>query len=130
MKVLLDTNACVFFAQEPERLSATALAFIQHVETEVFVSAVSTGELACLEQRGRLKLSPHWKGWFRRQLDVNGWECLPVSLPIMEEAWSLPEPIHRDPVDRMLIATARLSDMFLITTDRLILDYPHVRSLC
>jgi PIN domain nuclease of toxin-antitoxin system len=41
----------------------------------------------------------------------------------------LPDPIHRDPADRIIIATARLEDLTIITTDRLILDYPHVKSL-
>jgi PIN domain nuclease of toxin-antitoxin system len=129
MKVLLDTCACIWFADAPERLSREALDTITSKMTEVFVSAVSAGELACAQRRGRVELSQHWRQWFHRQLDVNGWECLPVSLEIMEEAYSLPDPIHRDPADRILIGTARLEGMTIVTTDRLILGYPHVRSL-
>ena len=54
---------------------------------------------------------------------------MPISLEIIEEAYSLPDPIHRDPADRLIIATARLENLTIITTDRLILDYPHVKSL-
>ena len=47
----------------------------------------------------------------------------------MEEAFSLPEPIHRDPADRIIIATARVYDLDVVTTDARILAYPHVRTL-
>lgn len=128
MKVLLDTCACLFFAEASDRLSSQTYDLITAEQTEVYISAVSVAELACLQLKGRIKINEHWKIWFRRQLDVNGWTCVDLSLEIMEEAWSLPEPIHSDPADRELIATARLERMTLITTDRLILNYPHVNS--
>ena len=51
---------------------------------------------------------------------------LPITQEIMEEAYSLQQPIHRDPADRLLIASSRVHRMTLVTTDPLILDYPHV----
>jgi len=47
----------------------------------------------------------------------------------MAEAYSLTVHIHRDPADLVLIATARLERLTVVTTDRKILDYPHVASL-
>ena len=44
-------------------------------------------------------------------------------------AFSLPEPFHRDPADRLLIATARVEKLMLVASDRLILDYPPVGSM-
>ena len=52
-----------------------------------------------------------------------------VDLPIIEESYSLPEDFHPDPVDRILVATARLHTAALITGDKKILDYPHVETL-
>lgn len=129
MIVLLDTSACIFFAVKSDRLSADAYALIEHGDADVRVSPVSCVELACLQKRKRIQLKEHWRAWFRRQLDENGWRCSPIALEVFEEAWSLPEPIHRDPADRILIATARLEQMTLVTTDGLILNYPHVHSL-
>lgn len=129
MKVLLDTCACLFFAEESDRLSGPAYDLITHRNSEVFISAVTSAELACLSQKRRLKLSTHWKLWLRQQLEVNDWICKSVTLEVLEEAWSLPEPIHADPADRIIIATARLERMTVVTTDSLILDYPHVVSL-
>jgi PIN domain nuclease of toxin-antitoxin system len=129
MRILLDTNAVVFFADDSPRLSERAYDLIGAAETEVFVSAVTGAELACLCRRKDFELAGGWKQWFRGQLTVNNWHCLPITLDILEEAYSLPEPVHRDPADRILIATTRLNGMILVTTDQLILEYPHVQSM-
>jgi PIN domain nuclease of toxin-antitoxin system len=99
MNVLLDTCAIIFFSQPENELSKAAWALFEDPTNDVFVSAVSAGELACAQQRGRVNLTDHWKSWFRQKIELNLWNLLPISLEIMEEAWSLPEPIHRDPAD-------------------------------
>jgi PIN domain nuclease of toxin-antitoxin system len=79
--------------------------------------------------RKRLVLDRHWKLWFRHYVGRSGWEGVPIDLDIVEEAYSLAEPFHDDPVDRILVATARMHGMQLITADEKILSYPHVRTL-
>ncbi len=129
MKLLLDTCAILHFSATPDRLSPSILSRLTAPDTEVWCSVISIGEIACLHERGRIEIDGHWKTWFRTLLDVNGWNLANITGEIAEEAWSLPEPIHRDPADRILIATSRIRRMPLVTTDRLILDYPHVESL-
>jgi PIN domain nuclease of toxin-antitoxin system len=129
MKLLLDTCAIIHFSAAPDRLSPAILSRLTSPDTEVWCSAISIGEIACLQERGRIEIEGHWKTWFRTLLEVNGWNLAPISGEIVEEAYSLPEPIHRDPSDRILIATSRIRRMPLITTDQLILNYPHVESL-
>jgi PIN domain nuclease of toxin-antitoxin system len=128
VRLLLDTCTVIFIAQDPDRLSQTARELLVDKDNAVFASVVTAGELACLAERKRIVLSRHWKTWFRDCVERNGWNLLPLTIDIMEEAYSLPEPIHRDPVDRILIAASRVEDMTIITTDRLILAYPHVKS--
>ncbi|MES2658145.1 MAG: type II toxin-antitoxin system VapC family toxin [Verrucomicrobiota bacterium] len=129
MKLLLDTCALLHFSLNPDRLSSEAISQITEPKTEVWCSPISIGELACLQERGRIEITGHWKTWFRTLLQTNGWNLLPITGEIVEEAWSLLEPIHRDPADRILIASARVHRMTLVTTDQLILDYPHVEAL-
>lgn len=129
MNVLLDTCAVIYIARSPTRLSAEARRVVTDSGNSMFVSVVSLGELACLSERRKISLPTHWKTWFRGCAEAQGWNVVPLSLEIMEEAYSLPEPIHRDPVDRVLIATARQEQMTVITTDRLILDYPHAKAM-
>ncbi|MFI5381678.1 MAG: type II toxin-antitoxin system VapC family toxin [Tepidisphaerales bacterium] len=129
MRLLLDTCAMIWFAEATSELSPRAYEAIGHPENQTYVSPVSLMEIACLVQRSRIQLTEHWRVWWHRQLDDNGWSAIPITSEIAAEAFSLPEPIHRDPADRLLIATARIEDMTPITGDSLILDFPHVRTL-
>jgi PIN domain nuclease of toxin-antitoxin system len=128
MAVLLDTCSLIWASGAEEQLSPLGRSMLSDPRGAFFVSAASCGEVACAQERKRLELPLHWKPWFRKMLDVNGWECLPVSLEIIEEAYSLPGSFHADPVDRILVATARLHDLVLLTADSKILAYPHVKA--
>jgi PIN domain nuclease of toxin-antitoxin system len=75
----------------------------------------------------RLKL--HWKTWLRKLLEECGWECLPLDLETFAEAFSLPETFHGDPADRLLVATARLHRLRLVSADGRMRAYPHVACL-
>ena len=130
MQLLLDTCALVFFVEDTGELSAEAVRQITARDTQVYVSVVSIAELACGQQRGRIKLARHWKQWWAEALRLNGWECLPVTAEIMAEAGSLPGTIHGDPTDRLLLATARIARMTLVTTDRKLVAYPHIDTQC
>jgi len=124
--VLLDTCVVLWAGLEPAKLTTEATELLTDSETQVFVASITAAEIACAQERGRITLQGHWKPWFRRALDVNGWEVLPASLEVVEEAYSLPDPFHRDPADRIVAATARIHRLTLVTGDRLLLDYPHV----
>jgi PIN domain nuclease of toxin-antitoxin system len=126
LKLLLDTCAVIFIAHDPSRLSKATRDLLVDPRNAVFASVVTAGELACLSERKKIVLPEHWKTWFRDCVEKNGWNLLPLTIEAMEEAYSLPDPIHRDPVDRILIAASRTEGMTLVTTDRLILGYPHV----
>ena len=129
MKVLLDTCAILWAVSAPRQLSTDAKEILARLDTEPFVSAISSAEIACAYERGRIELKQHWKSWFRHYLGLNQWQCLAIDLAIMEEAYSLPTPFHTDPADRIVVATARIHDLCVVTADRKILDYPHVQSL-
>ena len=67
--------------------------------------------------------------WYRQFVELNAWRSVDIDLAIIEEAYSLPDPFHRDPADRILVATARVVPCPLLTADRKILDYPHVETI-
>jgi PIN domain nuclease of toxin-antitoxin system len=125
MKLLLDTCAVLFLSMDDPRVTEATRKMI-HEADSVSVSAVTVGELACLVNRNRIDLGVHWKPWFQQAVDRNGWSVLDLTQEVMEEAYSLPEGFHKDPVDRMMVATARVYRLKLLTTDRKILNYPHV----
>jgi PIN domain nuclease of toxin-antitoxin system len=108
------------------RLPPKAADALTAPDTEIYVSPISTAEVACAFESGKLKLDRHWKRWFRHFVEVNGWEIIPIDLDIIEEAYSLPSPFHRDPADRIIVATARRRGLAVVTADEKILAYPHV----
>ncbi len=128
MKIVLDTCAILWAIAAPENLSDKAKASLLASDNQILVSSMSCAEIACLTERGKIKLDRHWKLWFRHFADANGWQVIPVDLPIVEEAYSLPDQFHRDPVDRILVSTSRLFQAPILTADKKIRDYPHVHS--
>jgi PIN domain nuclease of toxin-antitoxin system len=129
MRVLLDTCSIIWAVSDPAQLSGPAAAVLRARDTEVFVSPISCAEIACLVERGRIRLQRHWRTWFNDSLTANGWLVADIDLPIIQEAYSLPGEFHRDPADRILAATARRLQLALLTADRKLLDYPHIQTV-
>lgn len=125
MNVLLDTCAILYLSLDDPCITPLTRSIIREAE-RVWISPISSAELACLQDRGRIELPKHWRLWLREALETNGWEPLSITLEIVMEAYSLPGTFHPDPADRILTATARKENLILLTTDRKILDYPHV----
>lgn len=129
MNVLLDTCAVIWSVSEPEALSVAARTVLSAADTSVHVSPITCAELCCLQERKRISIDGHWKTWFSCCLRDNGWRVVDITLPIVQEAYSLPETFHRDPVDRLLVGAARVRGLTLLTADRRLLEYPHVDTL-
>jgi PIN domain nuclease of toxin-antitoxin system len=129
VKVLLDTHAWVWAEEDDASLGPHTRKQLLRAETGIFVSAISTLELAQLMFRGRITLRSPVTQWVRISLENLKAESLELSHEIAAAAYSLPGEIHGDPADRILIATARLLKLTLITADTRILEYPHVTAL-
>ena len=129
MKLFLDTCTILWAVAQPKKLSKKAQGLIIDENSSICVSPMSCAEIACLSDRKLIEIDQHWKLWFRKYIDLNGWDIIPVDLPIIEEAYSLPGDFHEDPVDRILVACARLYQAAIVTADKKILKYPHVESI-
>ena len=119
MTLLLDTHVIVWLAAGYERLSKRAIEAAQNPDTSLAISAVTAWEYADLEQRGRFSGSGPLAA-ILEQLDI---EVLDFPAALWPLAATLP-PIHRDPVDRMLVAHALALEMPLVTADANIARYP------
>lgn len=115
--ILLDTHALLWWALDPDRLSSAAAASLQAMERRGgFASATSIWELGIKIQRGKLDLGISIAE-FARRIEKSGIiELVPVTtatwLRSLELAWD-----HRDPADRVIVATAILKDVPLLTAD-------------
>jgi len=119
--MILDTCALLWLAAGDRRLSRTALKQINEAPA-VYVSAVSGFEVALKVARGRLKLPHPPAEWFARVIDHHGLSVLPVDLNACITAAQLP-PVHDDPCDRFIIATAKLNELGVVTTDERFQNY-------
>jgi PIN domain nuclease of toxin-antitoxin system len=90
------------------------------------VSVVSCYEIALAAQRGRLWLPCPATRWFAEALEPSGVQLLPLSPEIASLAVNL-TAAHRDPFDRMIIATTLFYDAKLISLDGIFQHYPELQ---
>jgi PIN domain nuclease of toxin-antitoxin system len=132
--VLLDTHIWFWYVDGARERFARRIEPIVEAAAdrgEVLVSAISVWEIALLEARGRLELSQDIRAWVARALALPGIRLKALSPAVAIDSTRLPGTPHRDPADRMLIATARLTGATLITCDTQVLAYAkagHVRA--
>ena len=123
MKLLLDTCAFLWIAQDSPELSPEARGLFQEPDNEIFLSAASAWEIAIKHALGRLPLPEPPDRFVPAQRKLHGI----TSLSIEEEATlhldRLPS-LHRDPFDRILICQAIVGGMAILTPDPLIIRYP------
>jgi len=129
--LLLDTHVWFRYQVTPDLLRPTTITAIDEAaeREEVFVSAISIWELALLERDGRLELVGGVGRWTTSALNVPGISLLPLSPAILIESVTLPPPMHKDPADRMLVASARVEGFTLVTADKAILHFCKQTSL-
>lgn len=116
MKLLLDTHALLWFISNDSQLSVPARQSIESLEHDKFVSAASLWEIAVKLSLGKLKLPRPFQEVFPLQLEINGFELLPISCAQLNQVVALPFH-HRDPFDRLLIAQALADNLTLVTRD-------------
>ena len=130
MKYLLDTCVWLRLVDSPETLSQAAQDILLDASVyPVGLATISVWEVARKESLGKLGLSKFSKEWLRDASNVTGVTLLSLTHSIAWASCHLPEPFHRDPADQIIVATARVQDLTLITTDGKIIDYPHVKTV-
>jgi PIN domain nuclease of toxin-antitoxin system len=123
--LLLDTHAAVwFFENIPLARAATdAINAASRDGRPLLVSPITALEIGQLASRGRIDLSATPHRWFRGLLAVPGVHLADLTPDILIAASFLPGMPPRDPMDRILIATARELAATLVTRDRAIIAY-------
>lgn len=125
--IILDTHVWIWWVDGNSQLPANYAALIQsEAASGIGISAISCWKVAKLVELGRLQLMIPVDQWISQALQ-SPVQLLPLSPEIAVGSTQLPSPFHRDPADQIIVATARLYDCPLLTLDRLIRAYPHVR---
>lgn len=130
--IVLDTHALVWWVSGDGNLSATAANHIrqeQEKKGSILVSSITAWEIAQLVECGRLLLSMDVSDWMDLVAQISMVTFVAVENEIAIKSVSLPGEFHKDPADRIIVATARKFAAPLITKDEKMLAYPHVKTL-
>ena len=129
---MLDTHTLLWWVSgDHHRLSKAAFAAIA-VETEpqsIIVSSITAWEIAQLIERGRLQLGTDLAAWLAIVETIPAVVFVSVDNEIGVKSVFLPGSFHKDPADRIIVATARKYAVPLVTADERILGYGHVRTI-
>jgi PIN domain nuclease of toxin-antitoxin system len=131
MKVLLDTHVLVWWTLEPERLSrkqASALAGLSP-ENPGYVADISLWEIATAYSLGRLELEMPLKDYLASAVASPLIHRVGISPAIAAEVAALPDSFHRDPGDRLIVASSRVLGATLLTNDGRILASKLVKTV-
>ena len=122
MKVVLDTQAFLWFLVGDARLSHEAREAIENDANERLLSIASTWEMAIKASLGKLTLAQPLAAMLREQLRANGVALLPLTLDHVEIVAGMPFH-HRDPFDRIIVAQSLHERAPLVTADAILERY-------
>ncbi|MGB6977060.1 MAG: type II toxin-antitoxin system VapC family toxin [Gammaproteobacteria bacterium] len=123
--LLLDTHVWIWLMEGSPGLNYRQQKTINEAarQSMVCIAAISVWEVAMLVKKGRIKLEKPLLAWVQEALALPGIELKPLTPEIAVESSQLPDGFHGDPADRLIVATARMHRLTLLTHDQKILDY-------
>lgn len=124
--LLLDTHVVLWLDSGDERLRASTRMLIDDCWRNggtIFLSAVSVWEIALLVDSGRIDLDIPIEAWIERFLGRPGIEAAPLGYRAASRSYQLNRLEHRDPADRLLIATAIELGCPLVTYDKRVMRF-------
>ena len=131
MTALLDTHALIWWLSNSARLSPAQREVVASANTEepLLVSDTSLWEVATLYRLDRIQLTISLRLWLEKAVAPPLVRRCGLSPAIAAELAMLPDSFHRDPADRILVATARVLGATLLTQDRRIIGTSLVDTL-
>ena len=122
MRILLDTHTALWMVNEHEKLSSAAKALLRDDNHALFISIASLWEMAIKVSLGKLSELDGGMDAFISKIAIMPIELFPITANHIRVVESLPF-VHRDPFDRMIVATAMADGMTILTADSNIPKY-------
>ncbi len=119
MKLILDSCAFIDIAINAPTLTKDAISAYQDMDNDLFLSVASVWELGLKRSLGKLDFD---MAGAIDLLSQNGITILDITMPVVLLVNELPYH-HKDPFDRIIIATAKINDMGIMTSDKIFESY-------
>lgn len=119
---VLDTHAWIWWVDHDRRLGRPIIDALDGLppDSRPYLSDISLWEVATLVERGRLAFTIPLNDWLEAAAHPRTVRVLPITPAIATGTAALPSGFHRDPADRLIVATCRVMELPLLTRDRLI----------
>lgn len=123
-KLTLDTHVIIWYL-EGINLSPHQISVIEEARNSdtLFLSSISIWEIAMLSTKGKLNFSITMNDFLDKLTSVVGVKLIDLTPEILIESCNLINYAHKDPADRMIVASCRKIDSHLMTFDQKIIDY-------
>jgi PIN domain nuclease of toxin-antitoxin system len=118
--IILDTHALIWWLSKSGKLSKKAKQAIDKASSDgqIYVSSMSIWEVCMLFKKERIKLNTDIDEWIKKVVNLPMIKVVDVNVAIANQSVFLEEYVHPDPVDRIIIATAQLLKIPLVTADK------------
>lgn len=127
--IILDTHIWIWWIDENPQLSTINLEIIQNNQTlGLGISIISCWEIAKLVEKNRLSFDCSVPEWLELALSYPGVQLLPLTIPIIITSTQL-TGFHADPADQIIVATAKIYQVPLLTQDQKIINYSDINTL-
>ena len=128
--LLLDTHVWWWALNEPKKLSNKAYKIIrENPPDQRAIASISMWEFAMMVSTGRVEIRIPADLWLDQAINQTGLEVFDLNPKIATESCNLPADFHNDPADRIIVATARINELTLVTKDKKIINYPYVKTI-
>ena len=125
MKLLVDTHIWLWLVGNRKQLAPGILRELENTDNEIWLSPISAWEALTLHRKGRMFLGPDLTVWLAQA--VSGIQEAAFTHEVVLAAAQL--PLHPDPADRFIAATAKVLDLTLVTADQRLTALRTIRSL-
>jgi len=128
-KILLDTHAFIWHVNGDTTMPKSSRKIIDAAAQEglLYLAAISLWEVSMLSKKKRILLEMPCLEWINKSLELTHTQILSLTPSIAVESCHLPGDFHDDPADRLIVATARVENVVILTRDTRILSYSQGR---
>ncbi len=128
--ILLDTHTWIWSHSATKLLSGKVRKLIKQTQTDLrAIASISIWEFAMMVAKGRVNVKIDAMRWLNDSIQNSGLRVIDLTPEIAIDSCNLPGEFHKDPADRIIVATARTQNLTLLTKDKKIIDYPHVKAI-